>query len=457
MKKTSLIKERLKRTSLLCGLFFGAGNLIFPVAIGQQSNSLMPFASLGFILSAVGLASFGVIATAHSNKNSLEGMLEPYGKKYARFFTMLLMLTIGPLFALPRTATVPYEVTLPTLLPMINHQVGLLIYSFIFFGAALLIALNPRKVEKWIALIINPLFLALLLIFIIVALVRPMGSISNLTPSQTYMTNPVLQGFKDGYQTMDLLAALSFGFVVYQTISGDQSSKNSPQKELIYASLFAGLFMSGLYICLAYIGATSLNNLEVSKNGGLALGQIFNFYFGRPGLLFFAIIITLACLKTAIGLITSCSAYFISVLGKKEYRKMVLFITGLGFLISNFGLNTIVSLSIPILNFIYPLAIFHSIIAVFFKRLLNSKHSLIILTCLVATCSFLDLLISSSIISQTFMTLYYRFIPFARYGFAWVSPVILAGLIQWFLAKKQFKIFIKDDNIERDRRLNNEK
>src|SRR5699024_579456 len=124
------------------------------------------YSLLGFMISAVGLTVVTVIFIAKTKKENLEESLSPYGKSYARFFTILLLLTIGPLFALPRLATVPYEVSIRTIFINSNHTMGLFIYSFIFFSIALILALNPNKIKNLVGMIINPLFLLMLFIFI---------------------------------------------------------------------------------------------------------------------------------------------------------------------------------------------------------------------------------------------------------------------------------------------------
>ena len=111
MKKTLNFKQTLLVGSLLFGLFFGAGNLIFPLKMGQDAGYNIGPVTLGFLLSGVGLPILGVVAAAMSDSQSLFDIAVPAGKKFAYFFTILLYLTIGPGFAIPRTSTVSYEVS----------------------------------------------------------------------------------------------------------------------------------------------------------------------------------------------------------------------------------------------------------------------------------------------------------------------------------------------------------
>src|SRR5699024_9454882 len=123
------------------------------------------------------------------------------------------------------------------------------------------------------------------------------------------------------------------------------------------AGFISVVLMSVIYGSLAYLGATSLNELPLSDNGGIALAQISTFYFGSLGSILLAIIVTLACLKTAIGLICACAEMFNELFPKISYRTFVHAFSLISMLIANVGLTSIIQISIPVLMFLYPLAI----------------------------------------------------------------------------------------------------
>lgn len=126
-------RQTLLIGSLLFGLFFGAGNLIFPVYMGQLAGANMVSATLGFLVTGVTLPILGVVASAISRSESLYEMAKPVNRVYAILFTCALYLTIGPLFAIPRTATVAFEVGLTSFVAAEYLQLGLLIFSLFFF------------------------------------------------------------------------------------------------------------------------------------------------------------------------------------------------------------------------------------------------------------------------------------------------------------------------------------
>lgn len=442
------LMHRVVLGSVLFGLFFGAGNLIFPINIGQLAGSNINTASIAFGLSAVVMPVLAVFFVAMSKSSSLEQLLSPFGKKYARFFNILLLLTIGPLFALPRTATVPYEVGVRLLLPSINHDLGLFLYSVLFFILAMFLSLKPNKVKDIVGKFINPIFLTCLFIFFVIFFLNTMGPIDNIVADPTYRNDLAFTtSFIYGYQTMDLLAALVFTYVII-IVNDYSDDKNSKENliDLLFAGIFAGVLLLVIYYVLNIIGVSSRNIFEVAPNGGIALGQIFNHYLGSAGTLFFSITITLACLKTAIGLIIACSNYFSSLFPNISYKKFVVIFACFALFVSNIGLNAIVLFAIPVLNFIYPLAIMHVMYGLFIKHeniILNK--SVLFVTMIAAVIeviiTFPSLVNSNSIISGIVGA--YKQLPLANFGIAWVNFSIVGLLIGFIITK-----YRKTNNIQ---------
>ena len=145
MKEKLDFQSNILIGSLLFGLFFGAGNLIFPVQMGQLAGSNTLQATIGFLITGVGLPLLGVIATALSQSESLYDMAKPVSKIYSILFTCMLYLTIGPLFAIPRTATVAFEVGLNPFIAEEYLQIGLFVFSLIFFAVTLYFSLTAGK------------------------------------------------------------------------------------------------------------------------------------------------------------------------------------------------------------------------------------------------------------------------------------------------------------------------
>ena len=356
MKKS--FKNYLAIGSMLFGLFFGAGNLIFPVLMGQLSGQNYVPALIGFLTTAVGMPFLGVLAVGYSKSEDLLDMTKKIGRGYGYFFTICLYLTIGPFFALPRLSTTSFEVGISSKIPESRTAIILLAFTFVFYLVALLLALNPNKIMTYVGKVLNPMFLIVLSVLLVFTFIKPMGDASLQPVTDIYQNSPFSKGFVEGYNTMDVLAALAFSVIVINSIR--QIGVNEPGeivKYTIKSGIVTVVLMAVIYGSLVYMGATSLGVLSPAENGGIALYDISKYFLGSMGQILLAIIVTVACLKTAIGLITACSEVFNKIFPKVSYKKFAVAIAIVSFIISNVGLSQIIKLSLPVLIFLYPLSI----------------------------------------------------------------------------------------------------
>ena len=218
MKKEIGLREILFVASMFFGMLFGAGNLIFPVSMGQKAGVEILRAACGFCITGVGLPLLSVVAMAVSKTSSLTDMASFVGRGFALFFTTILYLCIGPLFAIPRTATVPFQVGIVPYLAEEMRKPGLFLFSLFFFFLALLLSLKPGKLLTYVGKILNPIFLLFLSLLLLTAILFPMGKITTLPAVSGYENGSFLKGLFEGYNTMDILGALAFGNVLIQTI-----------------------------------------------------------------------------------------------------------------------------------------------------------------------------------------------------------------------------------------------
>ena len=195
MKRSLNRKETVFVASMLFGMFFGAGNLIFPVSMGQLSGNNMWQAAAGFLITGVGLPLLGVAALGISREDGLMGLSSRVGRRYGKFFTCILYLTIGPFFAIPRCATVAYTVGVERIIPDSMQTAVLAVFSLLFFAAVLFFSLRPGEILTWIGKVLNPLFLLFLGLLVIRALLSPMGSISGAAPEVLMLRGHSIRDF----------------------------------------------------------------------------------------------------------------------------------------------------------------------------------------------------------------------------------------------------------------------
>jgi len=423
MEKKIGIKEMIMLSSMLFGMFFGAGNLIFPIHMGQEAGSNIWQAFLGFIVTGAGLPLLSVIAFGRSRSESVFEMASPIGRIYAMLFTCAMYLAIGPLVCIPRCATVSYTVGLKPILG--NNPWALGVFSALFFALVLFFSLRPGRIIDWIGKYLNPLFLLFFCSLLLIALFNPLGSVASVAPVAAYKQGAFFKGFLEGYNTLDALAGLAFGIIVINTIKGiGIREPEAIASTTAKAGIFACILMAVLYGGACTVGAQSRGYFEISANGGLALASVCWYYLGRAGQIFLAVIVTLACLKTSIGLVTSIGETFAEMFTKKKYyREWAIGFCLLSFIISNVGLSLIISMAIPVLMFLYPLAMTLIILAIIGNSFEHDRRVYIAVTLCTLPIAFLDFLNAFGI-KLAFTSV----IPFFEVGMGWLLPSI-TGLI----------------------------
>lgn len=419
---------------MLFSLFFGAGNLIFPPFLGQNAGSHTLPAMLGFLATAVVLPVLGVVVVARFD--GLDRLGQQVGKRFAIVFTLLIYLSIGPGLGIPRAASVPFEMAVAPYLPEgTNITVWMLVYSLAFFLVALWLCMTPGKLVNRIGHFLTPSLLVLLVFLFVCFLFR--GEV-NVAPSQTaYDVAPFLKGFSEGYQTMDTIAALNFGLVIATTLgSFGMTEKRARMRHTVLAGIFAGTILALVYAMLSYMGMCSSGVYAIQENGAWTLRCIVYQLFGAPGAVLLAAIFTLACLTTCVGLINSISQYFSTLFGKLSYRQWVLVMTGFSFLVCNLGLNAILSISIPILNAIYPVAIVLILLGLTHSLWVKNRWVYSLVVAGTGTVSVIYALDAAQL-SLGAVTELCRKLPLYDMGFCWVSVAavmlavsLLLGLVR---------------------------
>ncbi|MBP2024616.1 branched-chain amino acid transport system II carrier protein [Peptoniphilus stercorisuis] len=426
-------KEFIMVSLMLFSLFFGAGNLIFPPMAGKMSGTNMLLVMMFFSITAVVLPVLGVIAVAKSK--GLENLASRVNKVFATVFTVLIYLSIGPLLGIPRAGSVPFEMAVAPYLPeTFSNKIALLIYTLVFFGIAYWLSLNPNKLVERMGKILTPTLLTLILFLFVVSLFKEMPSFT--APIGEYSKNPAVSGFLDGYNTMDAVAALNFGFVIYLTISKFNISDDRKILSIATKSgILAGSILMIIYLMLAIIGARSTSLFPNTANGAEVLREVSKYLLGDFGAILVAVIFTLACLTTSVGLITSCSAYFTNLFKNRlSYRTWVRIWTFSSLVLANFGLNTILKYSLSLLVVIYPVSIILVLLS-FLDKYLDGNKLVYTLTIYVTMAislvdAFKALNIKVPLLYDLFMKL-----PFADLSLGWVIPAIVTFLVSIILSK----------------------
>lgn len=426
---------------MLFALFFGAGNLIFPAELGQYAGENLWPGIIGFLITGVGLPLLGIITIAYSGSKNLQDLASRVSPAYGLFFTALLYLTIGPFFAAPRTGTVAYEVGIMPFVPEDAQQTGLLIFTLIFFAITLVFSLYPAKIVNNIGKILAPTLVFLLGVLLVTAFVYPMGSIGDA--QNGYVEGAFVTGFLEGYNTMDALASLVFAIIVINAIrSFGITNKGEILSIAVRTGLLAITLLATIYIGISYLGAISVESLRLFDTGGPVLSGAATYYFGTIGSVLLTILIILACLTTAIGLVTANAEYFNTLLPRISYKVLVVFFSTITFIVANFGLANIIAFSVPVLMFLYPLAIV-LILLTFFSRFFNHARIVYVVTIavtfLIAIVDGITALSGELKVDFAFINpvvvLFDAILPFYGAGLGWLVPAVIAIVITGIIAK----------------------
>lgn len=435
MEKKLSSKDYLYLGSMLFGLFFGAGNLIFPVHMGQESGANVWPAIIGFLITGIGLPFLGIIAIGISGENGLFDLASRVHKGYGYFFTVALYLVIGPFFAMPRLAATSFEIGLTPFVAENQKTLFLAIFSILFFALSWWFSRNPSKLLDYVGKFLNPLFLVLLAILIVMSFVKPMANIHDITVLGNYREHAFFTGFQNGYNTLDVLASLAFGIIVVNTLK----NKGVTKKSTITADTFKSgavsvLLMGIIYSFLSLMGTMSMGKFDLSENGGIALAQIAHYYLGTGGSIILALIVIVACLKTTIGLTTAFSETFAELFPGLSYSTLIAGVSIIPCIIANVGLTSIISYSTPVLMFLYPLAIILVLLGVSGPLFKNNPIVYQTVTIFTIIPAIIDGLKSSPAwiqnagITQKMIEFAKNTLPFSDIGMGWIVPAVF-GLV----------------------------
>lgn len=411
----------------LFAMFFGAGNLILPPALGAICGGSWFAGFMMYILADAGLSVIALIAFVKAEGAFSESVARQLTPKSAFLLTFLNALCIGPLIAIPRTAATTFDIGVK---PLIGTGVApwmSWVFGAVYFGIVALLCLRPGKVVDIIGKILSPLMLVLLLVLIVIGIVKPLGPIVEGVATSTALSH----GLRSGYQTMDMLGAVLLGVIALMSVKESGIKDKGQQMKMVgLGGLLAGLGLFVVYCGLSYLGATGSGNTVLSalalRDRPALLIEITYRLVGGYGRLLLGLIVAAACLTTAIGLTSACSQSFTEITkGKLPYKPTMLVVIVVSYLLSNLGTEMILSIAAPILNIIFPIYIMLVFLSFFPERIRERTYAAPFsagLALIVTALTELDLLLPS-------VQLHADRLPLADYGLGWLIPALLAALV----------------------------
>ena len=427
-------KQQILFGITLFSMFFGAGNLIFPPYLGYQAGQKALPAFLGFAASAVGLPILGVIAVVRTGGiRSLAGRVSG---PFAAIYTMLIYLSIGPCLAIPRTASTSFEMAVTPFLPVHSGAFWVqVLYSAVFFGIALVLALHPTHLVNLLGKHLAPVLLALIAVLVLGGIFH--GFSGSNVPVENYATVPAVQGFLDGYQTMDAIAALIFGMIFTLNIAGfGITEKKAVYDTALHSGGVAAILFATVYGALTWVGTAGAAGSKV-ENGAQALSYVAMRLFGWSGEIILAAIFFLACLNTCISLICCCGEYFHKLMPKMSYPVWASLFAAISAVIANAGLNAILKFSVPVLEGLYPMAIVLIALAFLPEQFHVHRPLLYPLSiALTGIVSVTDSLRDAGMTIPLFTDAVQR-LPLSSFGLGWLVPALVGIAVGILTVRKQ--------------------
>lgn len=400
----------------LFSMFFGAGNVIFPPYLGLSCGREWFAGFAWYYLADIGLALLAMFAILRCG--STERVMDRLGPIPSKVLLTAIVLCIGPMLAIPRTAATTLEMAVNPLLPGVSP----LLFSVLFFALIFALCVKQNAVVDIVGKFLTPALLLGLLVLIVLGVIDPIGPV----PDRVLVESVAVTGIEAGYQTMDVLAAILFGILILKSAENKGYSDRKEQITVVAgASAVAGVALLIVYLGLTYLGVTTSKFFGLDVQRTFLMVSIVRNLLGTPGVWLFSLIVALACITTAVALVSSAADYFSSLL-KVSYGKMVLAVCVFSAAAANFGLDTIVSIAAPVLNIVYPPTLVVVAFSFFEKRLPGNTP--------VRFAALGALAVS---LGQTVGIAALGSLPLANFGFGWLIPALLCGAAGLIVSRRK--------------------
>lgn len=426
MNEQKKTKHVMSIALMLFAMFFGAGNMIFPPMLGHLGGTNYFAGTLGFIVTDAGLSILGIaaIVLVGSKISDLGNLIGP---RFSVFLGLSVYLLIGPLFALPRTASVSYSMAITPFVGEDASFIYSIVFSAIFFVVTYVLCLNPSKMVNIVGKILTPVLLISIAVIFIVSLMNPVGPIGE--PKGDYVDMPFFKGVVEGYLALDGFAALAFAIVVIDAIK-DKGITEPKEivKYTMFSGVFAGVALGIVYLALGYVGAQTSANFTYD-NGGTLLTNVVHTLLGNGGNIVLGIAVLFACLTTSIGLASSFADFFHTTFPKYSYKRVLIAVCLFSFAVSNVGLTALIQITLPALVMVYPPIIVLTLMS-FGKKIFGDSPAPYACGMLFSfIVGIFDGLKTAGLLSESVIGMVAKFIPWFNLGIGWVIPAIVGIII----------------------------
>lgn len=343
-------------------MLFGAGNVVFPLALGREAGSTVGWAVTGFCLTAVLVPLLGLVATVLYD-GDYRKFLGRVGAVPGAIVAGVCMILIGPFGAIPRCMNTAYAAS-----KWYFPDFSLFYFSIMSALIIFLFALRQNTVVDLIGKFLGPLKLTLLLSIIVVGIFWVQGSPAhvNMTP-----TNALLKGVIEGYGTMDLLATIFFAGLIMSSLKKGLGEDATYQR-LAWEGLKAGV-VGAILLGIVYAGFCLVAAFHGPSVADVSRYELLNalapYILGPHGGMLTNATVAVSCLVTALALTTVFAEYLRTSIfrGQMSYVSCLVMTTIASGAMANLGFATLMSLIVPVIVACYPALIMLSMVNIAHK------------------------------------------------------------------------------------------
>ena len=411
----------------LFSMFFGAGNVIFPPYLGMTAASMWVPAFICYYIADIGLAMLAILAMLKCDSD-IEGITCRIGRIPAVLLSTLVVLCVGPMLAIPRTAATTFEMGVSPIFPGVNPLVA----SIAFFVLIWVLCVKEASVVDIVGKFLTPALFIWMMIVIIKGIIDPLGPIA----AEPKVSNIISSGIISGYQTMDVLAALIFGVIIVKTVKEKGYTEIKVKNAVIGgAGLVAGAGLLIVYFGLAHLGATASTMYGVDVSRSTLILEIIKNLLGNVGMVIFGIVVALACITTAVALVSSSGAYFSRLSkGRVSYKVIVTIVCVISPVIANIGLDEIIAISEPVLSIVYAPALTLIILTIVGDKIKNDN----VFKAAALGAFFISVLETAANHGLGFQ--FVNYLPLHHFGFGWLLPTVICGVAGYFIKGDKKKV-----------------
>ncbi len=351
-------------------MFFGAGNVVFPLIVGQATADNSIFAMMGLVITAVGIPFTGVFAMALYDGNYKE-FFSRLGKWPGFLTAIIIMALIGPLGCMPRCIALSYST-----MKMFFPEIGVVLFGLICCLLIYATSIKKNRVIDFVGWILTPFFLFAIGLIVVMGFIKHPGEVQ----SSTYLPfDSFVYGLKFGYFTMDLLASFFFCGVVIGALRKISHVNGVLDRKLVIKNALIAAAFGAFLLAVVYVGMSLVAALHSTKLIGVSaemlLGTVALEVLGPSAGIVTCVAVVMACLTTAIALAAVFSEFFQKEVMKDKvsYRTALIFTLAVTLLVSTLEFQGIFKLLGPIVEVLYPALLVLSLVNIVYKLFGFSK------------------------------------------------------------------------------------